>query len=73
MHVVQDIDGIAVARGVANEDSIGITLVAASGFASTGFYPAESIKIEGLTAIANLRQLCEELIEAHMQATQGDV
>jgi len=72
MHVVQDIDGVTVARGQATSDGITLQLVAPSGFSDgQGYYPAESLTLNTLAGLSALRQLCEELIEAHLELSQS--
>lgn len=73
MHIVQDIDGTNIARAFANADTCELTIIAASGFTQTAnpiYFPAESLSITKLEGIAALRDLCERLIEAHMEAAQ---
>ena len=66
------LDGTTFAHGVIDHESTqcSLTLLAPSGFATEGggYYPAESVKIDGLTAIAELMLLCERLIEAQQSA-----
>ena len=70
MHEVRDLDGVNLIRVLADKDEISITIMAPSGFASTGFYPAESIRISSITGVAELRAACEAALEAHLAATQ---
>jgi hypothetical protein len=65
MHIVQDIDGIVVARGQAGIEGITLQLVAPSGFSTPGqtYYPAESLTISSIEGVKNLRQLCDDLLE----------
>lgn len=70
MHKIKDLDGTNIARGKAGEGQCTLTIMAPSGFADTGFYPAESITLNSLEAVAGLRELCEQLIEAHAEANQ---
>lgn len=71
MHVIEDLDGVTVARGQATADLCHITLMAASGFSEGTYFPAESLAITSLAGVAALRDLCERLIEAHMEAAQA--
>ena len=71
MHVVEDLDGVTIARGQATADICSLTLQAASGFSEGTYFPAESLGITTLAGIAALRDLCERLIEAHMEAAQA--
>ena len=70
MHVLQDIDGVVMARGTATKAGVTLVLAAPSGFHSTGYFPAESLTLVEVTAVAALRQLCEELLEAHAELAQ---
>lgn len=71
MHVLQDIDGVTVARGQATSDGVTLQLCAPSGFSEAQvYYPAESLTINTLAGLSALRQLCEELIEAHLELSQ---
>lgn len=72
MHVVRDIDGVTVARGVAGKDKATLVLLAASGFSpeSNTYYPAESITINDVEALATLHQLLEELLASYAEANQ---
>jgi hypothetical protein len=67
MHVVQDIDGVIVARGQATPDGVTLQLCAPSGFTEPGksFYPAESLTVNTLDGVKNLRALCDDLLAAH--------
>lgn len=72
MHIVQDIDGVTMARGVASADTIRLSLVAPSGFAeggNGGFFPAESLTFDSINGIRSLGNLCLELVAAHEEAT----
>lgn len=62
-----------MARGIAGEDLIKLTIVAASGFSDPGstYFPAESITIDSLEGIAALHQLCGELLDSHAEQNQG--
>ena len=71
MHEVRDLDGVNIARILADESEVSITISAASGFATSGqYYPAESIRISSITGVAELRAACEAALEAHLAATQ---
>lgn len=70
MHIVEDIDGVTVCRALATPDSCELTLLAASGFNETGFFPAESLRISSLSGVAAIRDICERLIEAHLALSQ---
>lgn len=68
MHTLIDLgEAGGVARGVATEVGITLTLSAPSGFSieSNSYYPAESFTLNSAEAIAGLRQLCEELLDEH--------
>lgn len=73
MHVVQDIDGVTVARGQATSEGLTLQLCSPSGFSEVGqtYYPAESLTFNSLAGVSALRQLCEDLIEAHLELGQG--
>lgn len=73
MHVVQDIDGTNLARGIAGEGLIKLTLMAASGFSDPGstYFPAESITIDSFEGVAALHKLCEELMDAYAEQNHG--
>jgi hypothetical protein len=67
MHTIQDIDGVVIARGTASAETLSIILTAPSGFSDSGHYfPAESLTISGLPALAALHTLIGELIDEHM-------
>lgn len=71
MHTVQDIDGTTLARGLVTADQIQLTLCAPSGFTDTkAYFPAESLTFDTIEGIAALRQLCDEMIDAHGELTQ---
>lgn len=71
MHVVQDINGVVMARGQVTEDGITLQLAAPSGFSDQGgFYPAESLTFDNVEGVETLRLLCEELVEAYKELTQ---
>lgn len=71
MHVVEDIDGVVMARAVITRHSIVLALVAPSGFTSETehaqgtFYPAESITIQTREGLESLHRLLGLMIEAH--------
>jgi hypothetical protein len=71
MHVVKDLDGTNIARAQADADTCLLTIVAPGGFSNQTYYPPESLSITTLEGVSALRQLCEELIEAHMEAAQA--
>ena len=70
MHAIRDIDGVTLARGKADAESISLVLAAPSGFSEGKYYPAESLTFTSLEALAALRQICDDLIEEHMELGQ---
>lgn len=65
MHIVQDIDGVTMARAQAGPDLLKLQLSAPSGFTEDGgFFPAESLSIEGREGIAALYELLEGMLAA---------
>jgi hypothetical protein len=66
MHLVEDIDGTAVARAQAAPDEIFLQLMSPAGFAteSGSHYPAESFTLASYEGIAALYDLCGRLLEA---------
>jgi hypothetical protein len=71
MHAVEDLDGTNIARARADADTCQITILAASGFSGDKYYPAESITVSGVQAIADLHNLCGRLLEANAEAAQA--
>ena len=71
MHTVEDIDGTNIARGLADADTCQITLLAAGGFSNGNYYPAESITVSGVQAIADLHNMLGRLLEANAEAAQA--
>ena len=72
MHVIEDLDGTNVARGQADADTCQITIMAPASLGDDGYVPAASLTISGLSAIADLHDLCDRLIEAHAEANQAE-
>lgn len=72
MHTLQDLDGVTAVRGTATADGCTMTIFAGSGFINDHYFPAESVTLSSLSAIAALREVCEQLIETHLELTQGD-
>lgn len=70
MRALEDLDGVTAVRGVATADGCILVLFAASGFSGDAYFPAESITLTSLSAIAALREMCENLIEAHLELSQ---
>lgn len=67
MHIVQDLDGANILRGVAEAgkpESCYITILCASGFTTPGgqYFPAESITVSGLDGLIELRTALDDLI-----------
>jgi hypothetical protein len=74
MHEVFDLDGITTVRAQCqNGDSPSLTLAQASGFLDGRYYPAESLTIDGIGAIAELHDVCARLIESYAEQTQVSV
>lgn len=71
MHVIEDLDGINVARGQADADTCQITIMAPASSGDGGHIPAASLTISGLSAVADLHDLCGRLLEAHAEANQA--
>lgn len=66
MHLVQDLDGTNTARAVVGTGGEAkLILSAASGFSENGYYPAESLTVDGIEGIIALHALCEAVIDAH--------
>ncbi len=70
MHTVEDVDGVIVARSQvyppSEEGKTGttaLTLTAASGFVDGHYYPPESLTIERIEGIVNLRNICQQIID----------
>lgn len=54
MHIVEDLDGTTIARAYAEDETVSLTLLAASGFSDGKYYPAESVTLTGRTAVERL-------------------
>jgi len=72
MHLVQELDGTNAARAaVGSEGEVSLTLMAASGFSEKGYYPAESLTIEGIEGIIALHALAEAMIDAYNEQQEA--
>jgi len=68
MHEVVDLDGVTVARAQAQDgDTPVLTLMQASGFLGDRYYPAESLTIDGISALMTLHEIVGHLIQAHLE------
>lgn len=63
--LLTDLDGVNIARGSVYAESIQLDLCAPSGFHSSGYYPAESITLGSLDAIAKLHAMLEDMLETY--------
>lgn len=71
MHVVEDIDGVTVARGLATADKCQLTLMASSGFSEGCYFPPESIAVLSVEGIAALHNLCGRLLDDYAEQSQA--
>lgn len=66
MHVVQDLDGVTIARGQADGEGVALTLFSPSGFTEGGsYFPAESITVNSVEGVRTLHNLLGNLLEEH--------
>jgi hypothetical protein len=74
MHDLRDLDGTATVRArIADDGEPQLTIQSPHYVVNGAIVPAQSIYLSGPEVIAALHQVCQDLLEAHAEATQETV